>query len=502
MSLTKSLPMGASEFPVHAATSHSSRTSVNDHHSRLNATEVRRVEHPASIEILGRLLRQAESTDQPVCIAGARHAMGGQQFAAGAVLIDMTAMNRVLAFDRVKGHIEVEAGICWPELLDWLARAQQGIWPQWGIRQKQTGADRLSIGGTVSANAHGRGLAFKPFIDDIESFTLLGADGRIRTCSRNQRSELFSLAIGGYGLFGIITTVRLRLMRRKKMRRLVSIIDLPELVPAVEDRVAVGCLYGDFQFAIDPLSDDFLHKGVFSCYQPIHDNSPIRKRQKALHAEDWMQLLYLAHQEKTLAFDNYSRYYLSTHGQHYWSDSHQLSEYLIDYHRQLDAQLGPSGCGTEMITEVYVPRQKLVSFMNDVRADLRTANANVVYGTIRFIEQDDESFLPWARAPYACIIFNLHTTHTQAALKKTAADFRGLIDRAIQHGGSYYLTYHRWASRRQLQSCYPEFTRFLELKMQYDPSERFQSEWYRHYKTMFADSLEGACAGHAIRSMQ
>ena len=73
--------------------------------------------------------------------------------------------------------------------------------------------------------------------------------------------------------------------------------------------------------------------------------------------------------------------------------------------------------------------------------------------------------------------------------EKTAADFRRLIDRAIQHSGSYYLTYHRWASRQQVQACYLEFTEFLALKRQYDPAERFQSEWYRHYKKLFASEL-------------
>ncbi len=483
-------PTDAWDCPMQPTAPNHNRVSVNDHHSRLNRTQVRRIERPNSVDALRRLVRRADADGEPLCISGGRHAMGGQQFATDAVLVDMTAMDRVLIFDRDKGHIEVEAGICWPELLAWLARAQQGMWPQWGIRQKQTGADRLSIGGTLSANAHGRGLTMKPFIDDVESFTLLGADGQFRICSRARNSELFALAIGGYGLFGIITTVRLRLMRRKKMQRLVSIIDVAELIPAVEDRVAAGCLYGDFQFAIDPLCDGFLRKGVFSCYQPIHDSAVMPQGQKELRAEDWLHLLYLAHEEKSRAFETYSRYYLSTHGQRYWSDSHQLSEYLDDYHRQLDAQLGPSGCGTEMISELYVPRHKLASFMDDVRADMRRTKANVVYGTIRFIEQDEESFLPWAKAPYACIIFNLHTAHTRAGLKKTAADFRGLIDRAIQHGGSYFLTYHRWASRRQMQSCYPKFARFLALKIRYDPGERFQSEWYRHYRSMFAGDLE------------
>ena len=66
---------------------------------------------------------------------------------------------------------------------------------------------------------------------------------------------------------------------------------------------------------------------------------------------------------------------------------------------------------------------------------------------------------------------------------------RRLIDMAARREGTYYLTYHRYATREQVESCYPEFAEFLWLKKKYDPEERFQSDWYRHYKTMFADSL-------------
>ena len=459
---------------------------VNDRHSQLNATRVARIERPARVDELRRVVSRAARDGLALCVAGGMHAMGAQQLAADAVLVDTTRMNRVLALDRERGHVEVEAGVMWPELLEWLEREQRGRWPQWGIRQKQTGADRLTIGGTLSANAHGRGLTMKPFIDDVESFSLLGADGRIRHCSRTHNRELFGLVIGGYGLFGVILTVRLRLARRTKMERLVSVIGIDDLVARVERRIAEGCLYGDFQFAIDPASDDFLRKGVFSCYRPIDDDAVMPAGQKELQAEDWMRLLYLAHAEKSRAFEVYANHYRSTHGQRYWSDSHQLSEYLDDYHRHLDRRLGASGCGTEMITELYVPRTRLVELMDKVRADLVASGADVVYGTIRFIEKDAESFLPWARENYACIIFNLHTSHARAALEKTAGDFRRLIDRAIEHGGSYYLTYHRWATREQILKCYPEFNRFLALKRRYDPDERFQSEWYRHCKRLFA----------------
>jgi hypothetical protein len=57
------------------------------------------------------------------------------------------------------------------------------------------------------------------------------------------------------------------------------------------------------------------------------------------------------------------------------------------------------------------------------------------------------------------------------------------------------LTYHRWANRDQVERCHPRFAEFLGLKKQHDPEERFQSDWYRHYREMFA----GAPASGARR---
>jgi FAD/FMN-containing dehydrogenase len=112
----------------------------------------------------------------------------------------------------------------------------------------------------------------------------------------------------------------------------------------------------------------------------------------------------------------------------------------------------------------------------------------LIYGTIRLIEADDESLLAWAREPWVCTVMNLHVDHSESGIHKAADDFRGLIDRVIEHGGSYFLIYHRWASKEQVRTCYPQMAEFLRLKRRYDPDERFQSDWYRHYKQMFADA--------------
>jgi hypothetical protein len=61
---------------------------------------------------------------------------------------------------------------------------------------------------------------------------------------------------------------------------------------------------------------------------------------------------------------------------------------------------------------------------------------------------------------------------------------------AIRRDGSFYLTYHRHATRAQLEACYPRFREFLRLKHAYDPQEQFQSDWYRHYRERLADAVE------------
>src|SRR5438270_2606474 len=137
--------------------------------------------------------------------------MGGLQFGEAAVLIDTRALSRVLSFDDGNGRITVEGGIQWPQLIEYLNQTQAGRDRQWGIYQKQTGADRLSIGGALACNAHGRGLTLKPIVQHVDAFDLVGPSGEVRTCSRAENADVFRLAIGGYGLFGIITRVQLKL---------------------------------------------------------------------------------------------------------------------------------------------------------------------------------------------------------------------------------------------------------------------------------------------------
>jgi FAD/FMN-containing dehydrogenase len=223
---------------------------------------------------------------------------------------------------------------------------------------------------------------------------------------------------------------------------------------------------------------------VFSCYEPVADSAALAPNRRELSPEDWRALVILAHTDKSAAFEHYARHYLATSGQVYWSDAHQMSVYLDDYHRDVDRVLGHRG--SEVITELYVPRSRLPDFMAAAACDFRSHRVDAIYGTVRLIRRDRETFLPWARDDWACVIFNLHVRHDPRGLAEAADAFRRLIDLAIARGGSYYLTYHRHAARAQVEACYPTFADFLRLKRRHDPDERFQSDWYRHYRAAFA----------------
>ena len=461
---------------------------LNDIHSQLNETAMRRVVTPRTATEIQQAVAAIREDGDRLSIAGGRHAMGGQQFLDGGVLLDASGLNRILELDAERGLVRVEAGILWSDLVRGLRDMQQGQARRWSVVQKQTGADRLSIGGALAANGHGRGLTYKPIVQDVESFELVDASGAVRHCSRTENPELFSLAIGGYGLFGIIYAVTLRLMPAHRVRRVVEITTIDQLETLFTERIADGFTYGDFQYKTDETSPCFLRDGVMSCYVPVpggpvSDDEPhiAETPLNLLSEQDWRGLLYLSHVDKARAFDEYAGFYLSTNGQTYDSDTFQLSQYIDDYHRELDRSLNAAVKCTETITELYVPLPSLADFMDAAARELRERSANVIYGTIRLIEQDDETFLNWARQPYACIVFNLHVEHTETGIAHAANALRALIDLATERDGSYFLTYNKFATPQQLARCYPQFGEFLALKDRYDPDGVFSSDWLRAY---------------------
>ena len=130
---------------------------VNDVHSQLNRTRVRELLTPRTRDELVEIVCSASRKGVPISVSGCRHSMGGQQFATDSICIDTRSLERVISFDQERGLIEAEAGIQWPKLIRTYLDAQGNSAKQWGIAQKQTGADTFTLGGVSPQTCMGAG---------------------------------------------------------------------------------------------------------------------------------------------------------------------------------------------------------------------------------------------------------------------------------------------------------------------------------------------------------
>ena len=168
---------------------------LNDVQSKLNETDMDRIESPSDVDAISHLITSARDSGMQICPAGSLHSMGGQQFASGAISLSSKGLKGIGPLDVTRQTVTVQSGVTWPELVHWLRSSVENSQEALTIIQKQTGADELSLGGALSSNIHSRVLGRKPIVADIESFNIINPQGERLLCSREKNTELFRLAV-------------------------------------------------------------------------------------------------------------------------------------------------------------------------------------------------------------------------------------------------------------------------------------------------------------------
>ncbi len=122
------------------------------------------------------------------------------------VLVDMRGRNRILSLDLQEGIVEAEAGTMLHEITERIA-------PHGWFLPVTPGTQFVTLGGALANDVHGKNHHRRgTFGRWVESFTLLRSDTGPLTCSRTQNPDFFAATIGGMGLTGIVTRVRLQLL--------------------------------------------------------------------------------------------------------------------------------------------------------------------------------------------------------------------------------------------------------------------------------------------------
>ncbi|HET7225094.1 MAG TPA: FAD-binding oxidoreductase [Candidatus Eisenbacteria bacterium] len=166
-----------------------------------------RIAAPRDLEGLRRALHAAREERLTVTLRGAGRSYGDAALAAGGVALDMTGMNRVLAWDEAEGVATVEPGVTIEQL--WRTILPHGFWPT-----VVPGTMFPTLGGCVAMNVHGKNAwRVGPIGDHVRALDLMTADGAVRTLSRTQEPELFRAAIGGAGWLGVVTRIEIEAKR-------------------------------------------------------------------------------------------------------------------------------------------------------------------------------------------------------------------------------------------------------------------------------------------------
>jgi FAD/FMN-containing dehydrogenase len=415
------------------------------------------------------LLTHARAEKLPVAIAGARQSLGGQAFTPGGIILDMRAY-RAMSLDAQSRLLRVRAGARWKEVLAYLN--ERGFSP--AVMQAY---NDFTVGGSLSVNCHGAQPDQPAIAESVQAFRLMLANGQVVRCSRSEHADLFKLALGGYGLFGVILDAELRVVPNERYRVQRFFVRPEQFASEFATRVSGTRDVGLAETRLSVAPGSFLREGILTVYTraggrvgtgPLPESDPgalIRKRylQDAIGSTGGKLAMWEAEKRADTGLR---------------SDFSTRNELL---NQNASALWGHEGDGQLVRQEYFLPRRMLAGFIEHVREVMPGNRLDLLEATVAAVKQDNTTVLRYADQPMFALTLVFHQPRNEASEEAMEQMSQQLIDAALVMRGRYYLPYRLHATPKQFQQAYPQAARFFAAKRRYDPEERFQNQFYLKY---------------------
>ena len=443
---------------------------------RLYPTKIREVRSESRVKDLIDVIKDSQEKKLKISISGSRHSQGGHTYYDDAIVLNMRSFNKIKSLDIENKTITVESGATWEEIQDYIA--PHGL----AVKVMQS-SYVFTIGGTMSANAHGRDLEKTTMVETVQSFRLLQSDGSIINVSRKENSELFKLVIGGYGLFGIILDATLELTNDEIYEKKTLEINYLDFVQYLTDNILTDNTAKMLLIrpSIDPNSPEFLKNMSVSVWHSTnHSDSSLfelQKEENVLRDKFFFDLSRRFDWAKSLRW-NLQKNIVEKGGQTYVSRNNAMRPpvaplKLLDYR--------PDN-RTDIIQEYYIPLDNFAPFMNKFRQIIKNDNVNIISSTIRYVKANNEVY--WSHTPNRdalAVIVMSNIPLTRESLIKTEKTTQKLVDATIENNGTHYLTYQLFPTKEQIRKDYPYTDYVFKQKKNYDKNELFMSKFYERY---------------------
>ena len=440
--------------------------------SFLNLTKVDTVIHVSTSkegiqDQLKTLLAYARQHHLKISIAGAQHSMGGHTISPDGIVLDMLPYKH-MELDTVRDILTIGSGALWEDALRFLDTYGKSI----AIMQAFS---TFSVGGSLSVNGHGWQKNLPPLSSSVVSFTLLNSEGEILNCSREENPELFKGTLGGYGLFGVILDVKLKVVENSdlvfKYVHLRTENYLKYYNQFITENDKTELVFGRLRIS----DKQFLEEATLNFFErtakkptPLAEGSSIETKRLIFRGSVDSEY------GKRLRWDLETSMNKVSKGAHF-----SRNKLLNDHVSLIENQ---DTASTDILHEYFIPERNFNQFIQVIKPVLFKSKIDLLNITIRRVEKDQDTYLNYAKETMYgfVILFNQKKTESQELAMKQLTNL--LVDITIKYKGTFYLPYRLHVDREKMRVVYPQADVFFQHKIKYDPEEIFSNQFYTHYK--------------------
>ncbi|WP_260412515.1 FAD-binding protein [Alkalihalobacillus sp. TS-13] len=458
-------------FSMHTPSSGGSEKYMTDV-GKLMPVKVKKVVKGTAISSIQEVIEEANEKDIKVSIAGKRHSMGGHTYYHDSVVLDMTEYNKILDFDKGQKTITVQSGATWDDIQQYINKHVLAI----KVMQSQ---NIFTVGGSISVNAHGRDIREGSLISTVNSFRILNADGEIINVSREKNSELFYLALGGYGLFGVILDVELQLTDDEIYEMNTETLDYKEYSDYFKANVIHNPDAKMHLARISTAPDSFLTEMYVTNYEraprgaSLQDHNELKDERLMAVSKFALGMARDFDWAKNTFWKLQKEYFLQTNGDLISRNNVMRSESkFLEYEAEND---------NDVLQEYFVPVDAFADYIDDLRSVLSEDELNLLNITVRYVNHDEGPVLSYSDEEMFALVLLINQGLSKEEQMKTEAIVQKMIELTLAHDGSYYLPYMPYPTKAQMLRAYPRTEEFFEKKKQYDPDERFTNFFYEEY---------------------
>ncbi len=442
------------------------------------------VYRPTTVEGLQHVFALARKSGRSVGLKGGGNSYGDAFINSENIVLDLARMTRILDWNPETGIIQVEPGVTIEKL--WQYILGDGWWPP-----VVTGTMKTTIGGCAGMNVHGKnGWQVGPIGDHILSFELMLPSGEIISCSREENSDVFHAAIGGFGMLGCFVSLTLQMKRiysgylEVETAAPANLREMFELFHANVDRTnyivgwidafaqkgALGRGDAHLAYYLPPGADPNPQLSLSLAHQQIPDTILGLVPKSAM----WMFMRPFMNNAGT-ALINTAKYLVGRigSGKRYWQ-THAAFHFLLDYIPNWKRAYGPGGL---IQYQPFIPKENAQEAFGDI---LRTCQKHGLpnYLSVFKRHRPDDFLLTHGLDGFSLAMDFLITDGRKPEMARLARELDAIV---LAANGRFYFAKDSTLRPEVVQQYLGTETiqRFMALKQRCDPEEVLQTDLWR-----------------------